>query len=126
MKKFALLSLVAAALHVVTTAASARQVQLEYLPSDLSTAWIGIAASPNGKAFQVANQSNEAVARSTAKFEMRAGEWPYLYGDRRSHIVGRRRDELCTSGSGGTSDNRRLRPKRGHRCCVQKSPRGGR
>jgi hypothetical protein len=69
MKKIVLLSLVAAALHAVTTAASARQVQLEYLPSDLATAWIGIAASPNGKVFQVANQSNEAVARSAAKFE---------------------------------------------------------
>jgi hypothetical protein len=69
-KKFVLLGLVAAALQAVAPAASARQVQLEYLPSDLMvTEWVGIAASPNRRVFQVANQSNETVARNAAKFE---------------------------------------------------------
>src|SRR6266849_2719978 len=69
-RKFVLLGLVAAAVQAVTPAASARPVELEYLPSDLMvTEWIGIAASPNRRVFQIANQSYEAVARNAAKLE---------------------------------------------------------
>jgi hypothetical protein len=68
MKKFVLLGLVAAALQAVTPAASAREV-----PSDLVTEWIGIAVSPNLKVFQIANQSDETMARNAAKFECERG-----------------------------------------------------
>jgi hypothetical protein len=51
-------------------AASARQVQVEYLsPNALVTEWIGIAASPNRRVFEVANQSSEAAAKNAAKYE---------------------------------------------------------
>jgi hypothetical protein len=45
----------------------ARQVQIEY--NSLVTRWIGIAVSPNRKAFEVANQNSEAAARNAAKFD---------------------------------------------------------
>jgi hypothetical protein len=74
MKKFlfaiSILGATAAALHAFDSAASARQVQVEYVPADwVVTAWIGIAASPNRKVFEVTNQTNEATARGAAKFE---------------------------------------------------------
>jgi hypothetical protein len=60
----------AAAFHAAVPAASARQVQLEYAQADwLITKWIGVAASPDGKVFEVANRTNEAAARNSAKFE---------------------------------------------------------
>jgi hypothetical protein len=65
-----ILGAAAAALQVTAPAALARQVQVEYIQGDLSvTKWIGIAASPNGKVFEVADQSSEAIARGGAKFE---------------------------------------------------------
>jgi hypothetical protein len=33
-----------------------------------ATEWIGIAASPNGTVFRIANQSDETVARNAAKY----------------------------------------------------------
>jgi len=64
-----LLGAAAAALQATTPAASARQVQVEYAQADwLVTRWIGIAVSPNGTVFEVANQTSEPTARDGAKF----------------------------------------------------------
>jgi hypothetical protein len=65
-----ILGAAAAALQASAPAASARQVQVEYIQAEwLATKWIGIAASPNGKVFAVAEQTTEATALGGAKFE---------------------------------------------------------
>jgi hypothetical protein len=46
--------------------ASARQVPSEHT---MVTEWIGIAASPNGRVFRIANQSYAALARNAAKYK---------------------------------------------------------
>jgi hypothetical protein len=73
MKKFpfaiSILGATAAGLLAFVPAASARQVQVEYVPADWVVTAIGIAASPNRKVFEVTNQTNEATARGAAKFE---------------------------------------------------------
>jgi hypothetical protein len=59
---------VAAATFQAAGPAAARQEQTDLRSNLLLTEWIGIAASPNGKVFGMANQSDEIVARSAAKY----------------------------------------------------------
>jgi hypothetical protein len=71
-RNFSILALAAASLQAAAPAASARetQTQVTYVGTDWSvTDWIGIAASPNKRVFEVTNQRNEAAARNAAKFE---------------------------------------------------------
>jgi hypothetical protein len=57
----------------VASPAAARQEQSDLRSTLLLTEWIGIAASPNGRVFGSANQSDESVARSAAKFNCEQG-----------------------------------------------------
>jgi hypothetical protein len=72
MRNFSILSLAAVSLQAAIPAASARetQTQVANIEADLPvTEWVGIAASPNRRVFEVTSQRNEAAARSAAKFE---------------------------------------------------------
>jgi hypothetical protein len=71
-RNFSILAIAAASFQAAIPAAFAReaQTQVAYIGTDwLVTDWIGIAASPNKRVFEVTNQGNEAAARSAAKFE---------------------------------------------------------
>jgi hypothetical protein len=69
---FSMLALAAASLQAAIPDASAReaQIQVASIGTDLLvTDWVGIAASPNKRVFEVTNQRNEAAARNAAQFE---------------------------------------------------------
>jgi hypothetical protein len=64
---------VAAATFQPASPAAAWQEPSDLRSNLLLTEWIGFAASPNGRVFGVANQTDEAVARRAAKFACEQG-----------------------------------------------------